>query len=96
MRFIELLKANKAYIDELEPSFTIPGFKLLTVRLYIVYFVLWNIIIIPVTMIFHNILASLDYKYKVLAAQTYAEALDKDIPKYEMERFIMDRLVELN
>jgi len=35
-------------------------------------------------------------KYRFKVAQTYAEAIDKDIPKYEIERFIMDRLVELD
>lgn len=144
MRFLELLKANKAYLDGLDPSYTIPGFKLSTIRLYIVYFVLWNIVIIPASMIFHNFLAKLDchlsiilaiiftllffgtlqifkewlidrvsqkiikkawqnhlphfnyekYRYKV--AEFYSEALDKDIPKYEIERYIMDRLVELD
>jgi len=142
MRFLELLKANKAYIDGLDPSFTIPGFKLSTIRLYIVYFVLWNIIIIPASLIFHNFLAKLDChlsiilaiiftllffgtfqifkewlidrvsqriikrawqnhlphfnyeKYRFKVAQIFSEALDKDIPKYEIERYILDRLVE--
>ncbi len=142
MRFVELLKSNKAYIDGLDPSVTIPGFRLSTIRLYIVYFILWNVIIIPVSLIFHTFLAKLDchlsivlaiiftliffgtfqifkewlihrvaekiikkawqnhlphfnyekYRYKV--AEIYGEAIDKEIPKYEIERYIIDRMVE--
>lgn len=142
MRFIELLKSNKAYIDKLDPSANVPGFKLSKTRLYIVYFVLWHLIIIPVSIVFHNFLAKLDChlsivlaiiftliffgifeifkewlidrvagkiikkswqnylphfeyeKYRHKVAQLYAEAVDKEIPKYEIERYIIDKLVE--
>lgn len=142
MRFIELLKANKAYIDGLNPTMTIPGIKLSIFRLYVVYFILWNIVLIPLSLVFHKFLAKLDchiviilaiiftllffgtlqilkewlinrvaqriikrawenhfsyfdyekYRYKV--AELYAEAIDRDISKHQLERFIMDRLVE--
>ncbi len=142
MRFIEFLRANKAFVDGLDPSMTIPGFRLNILRLYIVYFVLWNMIIIPASLIFHAFLAKLDchlsiilaivftliffatfqifkewlinrvaekqiqkawqnhlphfeYKrYRHKLAQLYAEAADKDIPKSQIERFVIDRLVE--
>lgn len=142
MRFMELLKANKAFIDGLNPTMTIPGIRLSILRLYIVCFVLWNIVLIPLSLIFHPFLKKIDchisiilaivftllffgtlqifkhwliervaqkiikrawknhfqyfdydkYRYKV--AELYAEAVDKDIPKRQMERFVMDRLVE--
>ena len=140
LRFIELLKANKAFIDGLDPTMTIPGIKLSLFRLYISYFVLWNIVLIPLSMIFHPFLAKLDChlaivlaiiftflffgslqilknwliervaqkiikrawknhfnyfdyeKYRFTVADLYAEAIDRDIPKHQLERFIMDRL----
>ncbi len=141
MRFRELMEANRIVTDNLDIKM-IPGLKFCRFKLYLVYFVIWNIIVIPLALVFHRWLAKIDchvsvilailftllffgtykifeerikeraalqlikeawknylphfpyekYAYKV--AQIYKEALDKDIPKSKIERYVIDHLVE--
>ena len=141
LRFRELMEANRVVVDHLDIA-TIPGLRFCRLKLYLIYFIIWNIIIIPLTLLFHSFLAKLDChaaivlailftllffgtykifesrikeyaakklvrqawerylrhfdydKYGEIVAQHYKEALDRDIPKSEIERFIIDKLIE--
>ncbi len=67
MRFRELMEANRILIDNLEVS-NIPGLKFCRLKLYAIYFVLWNVLIIPLTLIFHPLLAKMDCHMAIVLA----------------------------
>ena len=67
MRFRELMEANRVYIDNL-PISQIPGLKFCRLKLYAIYFVIWNIVIIPLALIFHSFLAKLDCHLSIILA----------------------------
>ncbi len=67
MRFRELMEANRILIDNLEVS-NIPGLKFCRLKLYAIYFVLWNVLIIPLTLIFHPFLAKMDCHMAIVLA----------------------------
>ncbi len=141
MRFRELMEANRIFVDNLDVKL-IPGIKFCRLKLYLVYFIFWNLVVIPLALIFHAFLAKLDCHvsiilaiiftllffgtYKIFeehikkeaakrlilsawqkylphfdydkhheeVAQIYKEALDRDIPKKDIERFVIDRLIK--
>ncbi len=67
MRFRELMEANRILIDNLEIA-NIPGLKFCRLKLYAIYFVLWNILIIPLTLIFHPFLAKMNCHIAIILA----------------------------
>ena len=141
MRFRELMEANRIFVDNLDVKL-IPGIKFCRLKLYLVYFIFWNLVIIPLSLLFHRLLAKLDChisiilailftllffgtykifeewikkeaakrlildawqkylphfdydKHREEVAQIYKEALDRDIPKKDIERFVIDRLIK--
>ncbi len=68
MSFMELLKINKLYDDKMKVEGNLPGFRLVLWRVYLVFIILWHLIIIPVLIIFHTLLAKLDCHFSILAA----------------------------
>ncbi len=141
LRFRELMEANKIFTDHLDIKM-IPGIRFSRLKLYIIYFILWNIVVIPLALVFHGFLKSLDChisillaifftllffgtykifeehikreavkylikeawqnylphfpyeKYAEEVAQVYKEAIDKDVPKYKIEQYIIDHLIK--
>ncbi len=67
MRFRELMEANRVYIDNL-PISQIPGLRFCRLKLYAIYFVIWNIIILPLVVLFHSLLAKLDCHLSIILA----------------------------
>jgi hypothetical protein len=67
LRFRELMEANRVYIDNLDIN-QIPGIKFCKIKLYIVYFIIWNLILIPLSLIFHSLLAKLDCHIAIVLA----------------------------
>ena len=58
--FRELLKANKMYDDGLNLEGKIPGTRIKIARNIYVFLVLWNIVLLPFSLIFHKELAKID------------------------------------
>lgn len=58
--FRELLKANKMYDDGLNLEGKIPGTRIQIGRNILVFLVIWNIFLLPVSIIFHKLLAKID------------------------------------
>ena len=66
-RFRELMEANRIVVDNLDFKM-IPGVKFCRIKLYLVYFVLWNLFIIPLALLFHGFLKSLDCHVSIILA----------------------------
>ena len=58
--FRELLKANKMYDDGLNLEGKIPGTRIRIGRNIYVFLALWNIILLPFSLLFHQLLAKID------------------------------------
>lgn len=67
LRFRELMEANRIYEDNLDIA-QIPGLRFCRLKLYGIYFVIWNLIIIPLALLFHKILAKLDCHIAIILA----------------------------
>ena len=67
MRFWELMEANRIYHDHRDIS-RIPGIRYSRIRLYLVYFVIWNMVILPLALLFHSLLAKLDCHLSIILA----------------------------
>ncbi len=67
MRFRELMEANRVVVDNLDIKM-IPGLKFCRLKLYAIYFVIWNLIILPLALMFHSILAKLDCHLAIVLA----------------------------
>ncbi|MRI58986.1 MAG: hypothetical protein C6H99_05720 [Epsilonproteobacteria bacterium] len=67
MRFRELMEANRVVVDNLDIKM-IPGLKFCRLKLYAVYFIIWNIIVLPLALLFHDILAKLDCHLSIILA----------------------------
>jgi len=68
MRFNELMKANKLLVDNMLLEGSIPGVKLRLGRVYLFMILVWNIILIPLAMLFHKILAKIDCHIAIMMA----------------------------
>ena len=58
--FRELLKSNKMYDDGLNLEGKIPGTRIRIGRNILVFLIIWNIALFPVSIIFHKLLAKID------------------------------------
>ncbi len=67
MRFRELMEANRIYMDNLDIKM-IPGIRFCRLRLYLVYFILWNLVILPLALLFHKFLVRLDCHVSIILA----------------------------
>ncbi len=67
MRFRELMEANRVVVDNLDIKM-IPGLRFCRLKLYAIYFILWNLVILPLALIFHNLLAKLDCHLSIILA----------------------------
>jgi len=67
MRFRELMEANRILVDNLDIKM-IPGIKFCRLRLYLVYFIIWNLVILPLALIFHKLLVKLDCHVSIILA----------------------------
>lgn len=66
--FRELLKANKMYDDGLNLEGKIPGTRVRIGRNIIVFLILWHIILLPLSALFHRELAKIDCHLLIIAA----------------------------
>ncbi|MEA1916491.1 MAG: hypothetical protein U9N42_03060 [Campylobacterota bacterium] len=60
--FKELLVANKMYNDGLKLEGNMAGFKISLVKLYATFLLFWNIILLPIVIIFHYVMVKFDIK----------------------------------
>ncbi|WP_201351820.1 hypothetical protein [Hydrogenimonas urashimensis] len=68
MRFNELMKANKLLVDNMPLEGQIPGVKLRLGRAYLFMIVVWNIVLIPLALLFHKLLAKIDCHIAIILA----------------------------
>ena len=60
MRYMELLKANQIYNDGLDLEGKIPGMRLKIGKNLLVFAIMWNILVVVVSLILHKVLAKID------------------------------------
>jgi hypothetical protein len=60
LRFKELLVANRAYVEGMNLENSIHGFKMRLGRTYFIFFLLWFLILLPVSAILHSALAEIN------------------------------------
>ena len=58
--FRELLKSNKMYDDGLNLEGKIPGTRIRIGRNILVFLLTWNVILLPISIIFHKLLVKID------------------------------------
>lgn len=68
MIFRDLLKTNKMYQEGLKLEGNIPGFRLSIGRSYLVFIGLWHLLILPVSIAFHPLLAKIDCHLLIIMA----------------------------
>jgi len=68
MRFNELMRANKLLVDEMPLEGQIPGMKLRLFRAYLFMFFVWNLVLIPLALVFHRLLAKIDCHVAIVLA----------------------------
>jgi len=68
MRFNELMRANKLLVDNMPIEGQIPGMKLRLFRAYLVMFVAWNVVLIPLALLLHELLAKIDCHAAIVLA----------------------------
>jgi hypothetical protein len=66
--FRELLKANKMYDDGLKLEGKIPGTRIRIGRNILVFLLLWNIILLPISGLFHKELEKVDCHLLIISA----------------------------
>ena len=71
MRFNELMKANKLIVDNMPLEGQIPGMKLRLGRAYLFMIVVWNLVLIPLALIFHKLLAKIDCHIAIVMAVVF-------------------------
>ena len=71
MRFNELMRANKLFVDNMPPEGQIPGVKLRLGRAYLFMIVVWNLVLIPLALTFHKILAGIDCHIAIVLAVVF-------------------------
>jgi len=71
MRFNELMRANKNLLDNMIVEGVIPGVKLRLGRVYLFMVVVWNIVLIPFTLLFHGILSKIDCHISIILAVVF-------------------------
>ncbi len=68
MRFNELMRANKLLVQQMPVEGHIPGMKLRLGRAYLFMIAVWNLVLIPLAMIFHGILEKIDCHVAIVLA----------------------------
>jgi hypothetical protein len=68
MRFNELMQANKRYEDHMLLEGNIPGMKLRLGRTYLFMILVWNLVLIPISMLFHTFLEKIDCHIAIILA----------------------------
>ena len=68
MRFNELMRANKLLVDDMPLEGQIPGMKLRLGRAYLFMIVVWNLVLIPLALVFHGLLAKIDCHVAIVLA----------------------------
>ncbi len=68
IRFEELMQANKVYNDGMPVDAHLLGYRLRLGRMYLVFVIFTHLFILPVTLIFHKVLATIDCHYLIVVA----------------------------
>jgi len=68
MRFNELMKANKLLVDNMLLEGSIPGVKLRLGRVYLFMILVWNIVLLPLSLLFHQFLVKIDCHIAIMMA----------------------------
>ncbi|WP_456323694.1 hypothetical protein [Hydrogenimonas sp.] len=71
MRFNELMRANKLLVDNMPIEGQIPGLKLRLARAYLFMIVLWNIVLLPLALVFHKLLAKIGCHVAIVLAVVF-------------------------
>ncbi len=66
--FRELLKANKMYDDGLNLEGKIPGTRIRIGRNILVFLLTWNVILLPISIIFHKLLVKIDCHILIISS----------------------------
>lgn len=64
----ELLTINKSHDDGLKLEGKIPGLKLRIGRMILVFLIIWNLLLLPLSLLFHKELAKIDCHLLILMA----------------------------
>ena len=68
MLFRDLLKTNKMYQEGLKLEGKSPGFRLSIGKSYLMFIVLWHLILLPASALFHTVLAKIDCHLLIVMA----------------------------
>ncbi|MFZ2967609.1 MAG: hypothetical protein WA080_00980 [Sulfuricurvum sp.] len=68
MLFRDLLRINKMYQDGLKLEGNVPGFRFSVGRSYLIFTLLWHAVMLPIAIIFHQILAKVDCHLLIIMA----------------------------
>ena len=64
----ELLELNKSYDDGMKLEGRIPGYRLRIGRTILTFLILWNVFLLPVSLVFHRELAKIDCHLLIILA----------------------------
>lgn len=67
----ELLEINKNYDEGLKLEGKIPGIKLQTGRLVLTFLILWHLVLLPLSLLFHHQLAKVDCHLLIILAVVF-------------------------
>ncbi len=68
IRFEELMQANKVYNDGMPVDAHLLGYRIRLGRMYLVFVIFTHLFILPITLIFHKVLATIDCHYLIIVA----------------------------
>ncbi len=68
MLFREVLRINKMYQDGLKLEGNVPGFRFSVGRSYLIFTLLWHAVMLPIAIIFHQILVKVDCHLLIIMA----------------------------
>ncbi len=97
IRFEELMQANKVYNDGMPVDAHLLGYRLRLGRMYLVFVIFTHLFILPVTLIFHKVLATIDCHYLIIIAVLFTALFFASFTlfkEYMMELMTLRRLKE--
>jgi len=68
MLFVELMQTNKMYDDDMKVEGRVPGFRIRIGRTILVFLLIWHILLIPISLLFHMQLAKIDCHLLIIMA----------------------------
>ncbi len=93
MRFKELLSTNLIFQNGMNVEHSLHGFRMRLGRTYLVFFILWFLILAPVSILLHAILAKIDCHALILSTVLLTGAFFISFSLFK--EFLIERKVEL-